>query len=237
MSSERRSDDLHKARRESAELIGLKYDRLSPADVLRCDLISTLRLVIDDAGGSVLAGGSADLGKLITATEALIGLMPGRELPKPEAHRQDPREVMWRTYLQMRERGGIPDEGTLQGTINAQAREIEELRAEVARWRASISPAPESSSVPSARPAASAVPAPAEPPKPVPNAPVVARPAWQTKEQMDAANARAAAALASAAPHKTNRWDAAGGRSAFTVNGASEALRGYLRADGSWQEF
>jgi hypothetical protein len=234
--AEPRGDDRSQARREAAILLGVDIEHLSAADSLRVDMVSALRLVIDHEQASVLAGGSADLGKLNVAVQSLIALLPGRELPAPASSRPDPRETMWEIYKQMRERGGIPDEGMLQGTINAQGREIEELHAEVARWRASISPAPESSQVPSPRPAASAVPAPAEPPNPVPNAPVVARPGWQTKEQMDAANARAAAALASAAPHKTNAWDSAGGPSGFTVNGASEPWRFFSRADGSIQE-
>ena len=77
--------DLLKARRESAALLNLgDVERLSPADALRCDLISTLRLAIDGEQATVLDGGSADLAKLITATENLIRLLPGRALPEPD---------------------------------------------------------------------------------------------------------------------------------------------------------
>jgi hypothetical protein len=227
-----------KARSEIVALFGWDADSLTPDQMLRLDCAVALRLALDELQSRVIRGESVDMNRMLTASEALARLLPPAVLSAPPpAQRSDPHEAFLRRYLEMRERGGIPDEGMLQGTINAQAREIEELHAEVARWRASVWPAPEPSSVPSARPAASAVPTPAEPPKPVPNAPVVARPGWQTKEQMDAANARAAAALASAAPHKTNPWDAAGGRSAFTVNGQSEPWCGFLRADGSWAEF
>jgi hypothetical protein len=120
--------DLLKARRESAALLGLgDIERLSPADTLRCDLISTLRLAIDGEQATVLDGGSADLAKLITATENLIRLLPGRELPAPASSGPDPREAMLRTYKQMRERGQIPPEGLLQAKLNEQAAEIERL--------------------------------------------------------------------------------------------------------------
>jgi hypothetical protein len=135
------NDDLLKGRRESASLIGLDADNLSPADTLRCDLISTLRLVTDDAAATVLDGSSADLGRLITAIEGLIKLLPNRELPPPEHEHADPRLVMWEIYKQMRERGELPlrgergelpDEGPLQAKINEQAVEIERLRARLA---------------------------------------------------------------------------------------------------------
>src|ERR1700680_2489813 len=113
--------DLLKARRESAALLNLgDVERLSPADALRCDLISTLRLAIDGEQATVLDGGSADLAKLITATENLIRLLPGRELPAPVSQREDPRQVMWQIYKTMRERGEIdlkPDEDWYQGRV------------------------------------------------------------------------------------------------------------------------
>jgi hypothetical protein len=124
------SEDLLKARRESAELMGLNYDRLSPADVLRCDLISTLRLVIDDAGGTVLEGGSTDLAKLITATESLIRLLPGHELPEPapvDGGPGDPRVHMWNTYKQMRDRGADVGQG-----YDGLKLTVEKLQAELA---------------------------------------------------------------------------------------------------------
>jgi hypothetical protein len=127
------SEDLLKARRESAELMGLNYDRLSPADVLRCDLISTLRLVIDDAGGTVLEGGSTDLAKLITATESLLRLLPGSKLAEPASNREDPRQIMLETYMGMRKRGEIADP---MSTFEGRAAEVERLKAELAALKA-----------------------------------------------------------------------------------------------------
>ena len=37
------TDDLERARREAAELLGLEPDKLTPGDRLRCELISALR--------------------------------------------------------------------------------------------------------------------------------------------------------------------------------------------------
>jgi hypothetical protein len=103
--TEPRNDDRAQARREAAALLGVDIERLSPADNLRVDMVSALRLVIDSEQASVLDGGSADLGKLNVAMQSLIALLPGRELPEPASNREDPREAMWATYKQMRDRG------------------------------------------------------------------------------------------------------------------------------------
>jgi hypothetical protein len=100
---------------------------LSAADALRVDLVSSLRSVIDHEQANILSGGSADLGKLNVAVQSLIALLPGKELPAPPINQPDPRQAMWRTYLEARERGHIPPEGLLQGKINEQAAEIERL--------------------------------------------------------------------------------------------------------------
>jgi hypothetical protein len=83
--TEPRNDDRSQARREAATLLGVDIDRLSPADGLRVDMVSALRLVIDAEQASVLSGSSADLGKLNVAVQSLIALLPGRELPEPES--------------------------------------------------------------------------------------------------------------------------------------------------------
>jgi hypothetical protein len=84
MAESQPSDDRQKSREEAAALLGVDIDHLSPADGLRIDMISSLRLVIDAEQASVLAGSSADLGKLNIAVQSLIALMPGRSLPEPE---------------------------------------------------------------------------------------------------------------------------------------------------------
>jgi hypothetical protein len=129
--------DLLRARRESAALLGFDdVESLSPADTLRCDLISTLRLAIDGEQATVLDGGAADLAKLITATENLIRLLPGRELPKPAPRADDPndpRRHMWAVYSEMRHRGALAGEG-----LDGAKLRIERLTAELANKDARI---------------------------------------------------------------------------------------------------
>jgi hypothetical protein len=127
--TEPRSDDRSQARREAATLLGVDIDHLSPADGLRVDMISALRLVIDHEQATVLDGGSADLGKLNVAVASLIALLPNRQLPGPASSREDPRARLLALIMEQRERDGIPDEGTTRATINAQAAEIAQLRA------------------------------------------------------------------------------------------------------------
>jgi hypothetical protein len=142
--AEQQRSDAELARREAAVLVGLDPARpMCPADSLRVDLVSTLRLVIDAAGETVLEGGSADIGRLIAATESLIKLLPGRELPKPTSSRDDPRETMLRTYLQMRERGALAGEG-----YDGKVARIAELEAEVAALKARLAGKSEHSDIP-----------------------------------------------------------------------------------------
>src|SRR5262249_51797569 len=61
------NDDLARARAESAALLNLDPDKLSPTDALKCELVSALRLVVDDELARATSGNGADLGKLIVA--------------------------------------------------------------------------------------------------------------------------------------------------------------------------
>jgi hypothetical protein len=147
--TEPRNDDRAQARREAAALLGVDIERLSPADNLRVDMVSALRLVIDSEQASVLDGGSADLGKLNVAVQSLIALLPGRELPEPASNREDPREAMWATYKQMRDRGaqfGIGYDG-LKLTVERLQAELVSKDAEIAALRAGA-PAPGSATPP-----------------------------------------------------------------------------------------
>ena len=111
MAESQRSDDRSQARSEAAALLGIDIANPSPADSLRIDMVSSLRLVIDHEQASVLSGSSADLGKLNIAVQSLIALLPGRELPSPSDNHPDPRQVMFKIYMEMRSRGEVPPEG------------------------------------------------------------------------------------------------------------------------------
>jgi hypothetical protein len=147
------TDDRTQARKEAAELLGVDVERLSPAGALRCDMIASLRLVIDAEQSAVLSGNQADLGKLNTAVTSLIALLPNRELPAAV------RQVMFDIYMGMRRRGELADPCS---TYEGRMAEIERLRAKVAALEARLAGAP----VPDE--AAAAAPAPANPANVVP---------------------------------------------------------------------
>jgi hypothetical protein len=126
-------DDRFEARREAAVLLGVDINNLSAADSLRIDMVSALRLVIDHEQASVLSGGRADLGKLNVAVQSLIALLPGRELAAPEANRPDPRQEMFRIYMEMRTRGEIDLK-----PLSADEEKINRLESENAQLRAAL---------------------------------------------------------------------------------------------------
>jgi hypothetical protein len=130
--TEPRSDDRAQARREAAALLGVDIEHLSPADNLRVDMVSALRLVIDSEQASILSGGSADLGKLNVAVQSLIALLPGSKLDEPASSRPDPRKVMLETYLGMRRRG------ELAASYLSPQQRLEVARAKVAEIEAEI---------------------------------------------------------------------------------------------------
>jgi hypothetical protein len=81
------SDDLTRARAESAELLNLNPDTLTAPQALRCDLVSALRLVIDDELARATRGSGGDLNKLCLAvdrlTEFLRDASPAEVDPDP----------------------------------------------------------------------------------------------------------------------------------------------------------
>jgi hypothetical protein len=108
---------------------------MSAADSLRLDLTVNLRLAID-ASAQIISDGdgtSADLARLIGATEALVKMLPNRELPQPVPDRDDPRRLLFEMYMEMRERGEISDEGKV---VDALRDEVERLTAELAALKA-----------------------------------------------------------------------------------------------------
>jgi hypothetical protein len=136
-----------KARAETAKLLGYgdDIDGLTPEQATRLDVACALRIALDDQAAKLLRGESTDVGKLLSVSEALGRLLPPAVLaaPPPES-REDPRQVMWEIYKQMRERGEIglkalPPEGGHQHRIDELEAEIERLKARLA---GGLAPAP-----------------------------------------------------------------------------------------------
>jgi nucleoid-associated protein YgaU len=131
-------NDLVKARQEAAALLGLDPKRpMCPADSLRVDLIATLRSVIDAAGATAMEGGSADVGRLVTAVEQLTKLLPKAATEAP-SHREDPRKALLEMILQMRDR----DEAADRAEKPSLRERVAVLEAENAKLRAAARAAP-----------------------------------------------------------------------------------------------
>jgi hypothetical protein len=84
----RRPDKPKQDLRSAALLLGLDADKLTEADTLRCQLVSTLRGAIDHEQARTEAGSSADLAKLVTAIEALTKLLPASVTAPPPVKRR-----------------------------------------------------------------------------------------------------------------------------------------------------
>ena len=147
------SNDLERAVREAAELMGLNPDRISPADRLRCELIAALRRVIDDQLAQVASTNSSDLSKLVTAVEMLTRFLteakPNAE--RPDGFEDDPHENLMRIIEnwvegEKAEHAELAAERVARGLsepmadlASAQAR-IDELEARLAEFESGNSP-------------------------------------------------------------------------------------------------
>lgn len=165
-----------KARSETAELFGFDPNNLTAEQSMRVDVVCALRIGIDDMQGKIVRGESVDVTKLLSASEALAKLLPASVLaeppPEPESPDEDPREIMWRTYKEMRHRGALVGEG-----LDGAKLTIERLKAENTALKAQLAGAAPDVAVPA--PAAPApaggnvvpLPRPSSPPPPAPAAP------------------------------------------------------------------
>jgi hypothetical protein len=163
-----------KARAETAKLLGYgdDLDGLTAEQSTRLDIACALRIALDDQAAKLLRGESADVAKLLSASEALGRLLPPAVLASPPSPNcPDPRQIMWQTYLTMRQRGGISEHGTLVDGLRAK---VSELEAELAALKTGApapgepsatpsAPAAPSNVVPLSRPSATSAPAPAAP--------------------------------------------------------------------------
>jgi hypothetical protein len=236
------ADDRAQARREAAVLLGVDIERLSPADGLRVDMISALRLVIDSEQASILSGGSADLGKLNVAVQSLIALLPSQKLPETspvDGGSNDPRTIMWETYKTMRDRGALHGEGLdglkltvekLQAELAAKDTRIAELEVSLA---GSVPLPPNAVKLrndnPSPRtPSSTSSPAPAEqPPRPL-----RIGEAWSRDRGFYPIPPRPSAAPASAAPPEPAAPQPAAAAPAYDYSARSE-WKDFINEDGS----
>jgi hypothetical protein len=119
-----------KTRAELASLFGWNASALTPEQALRLDCATALRLGLDALQGALIRGETIDTAKMLTTSEALSRLLPAAVLAAPpEERRADPRAALLALILEQRERAGVPSEGTTQALINAQAAEINRLKA------------------------------------------------------------------------------------------------------------
>jgi hypothetical protein len=82
--------------------------------------------VVDHAAVTAMEGGSADVGRLVSAVEQLVRLLPPKSTEAPSHHRADPRAALLALILEQRARAGIPAEGISE--IAALRAENEQLR-------------------------------------------------------------------------------------------------------------
>jgi hypothetical protein len=165
-----KTDDAELALAEACQLLGLGGDssKLCGADRVRVGMVAGLMAAVDAATANLIGGDSSagDIGRLTSSVDALIRLLPVAAA-QPEARRSDPRKALFELIMQMRERDGVPDAGTTQATINAQAAEIAQLKAQLAGQAPEdsdvvVEPAPAANVVPLSKPRAAAPATPAK---------------------------------------------------------------------------
>lgn len=65
------STEYAELRRETAELLGYDFGKLTPQASIKLDLVTSLRLLIDDMTAKLAAGGQIDTAKLLEASATL----------------------------------------------------------------------------------------------------------------------------------------------------------------------
>jgi hypothetical protein len=121
------------ARAETAAMLGYDVTSLTAEQATRLDVAAALRLAVDDQSGKLARGETADVTKLLSASEALARLLPPLREPPPAADEPDPREVMWQIYSEMRRRGELADSyRSPQQRLEAAQAQVAEIEAELA---------------------------------------------------------------------------------------------------------
>jgi hypothetical protein len=72
-----------KLRTETAAMLGFGEVTLTAAQAMKVDLVTALRLGLDDLSGRLAAGERVDLGKLLEASEALLQFLPANVAAPP----------------------------------------------------------------------------------------------------------------------------------------------------------
>src|SRR3984893_9588408 len=119
-----------KARTDVATMLGYDLNALMPEQSMRVDVATALRVLLDTQSGRLVRGESLDARELLMASEALSRLLPPLREP-PSEPREDPRQVLWRIYSEMRERGEVPHVGWHQHRIDALEAEVAALKAQL----------------------------------------------------------------------------------------------------------
>jgi len=137
------TDDItQRSHRESAELLGLDPDKLTPAGRLKVELTSALRAAVDDQLAKITRGNAADIAKLVAAVEQLTAFMkdsPSSDQDVDDDRRDDPhgrlRAIIdnWIATHEA-ERAERAAERAAQG-LDALPPTLEEAHAEIERLR------------------------------------------------------------------------------------------------------
>jgi hypothetical protein len=125
------------ARAETAAMLGYDLANLSAEQATRLDVAAALRLAVDDQSGKLARGETADVTKLLSASEALARLLPPLREPPAASNCPDPRQIMFDTYMAMRKRGAAFGQG-----YDGLKVENERLKARIAELEAGGVPAP-----------------------------------------------------------------------------------------------
>lgn len=180
-------------RASTAEMLKLDVTNLSLVAGLQLDLVSLLRLQVDELQGAALAGGAVDLDRLSTALQMLQKLLPAQALTASVAPAADAREddAAYRQIAEMIDRLIAADEHKMaQDPAAARAKFEEKLQRAIENNNPGGGEECEGDVVhrPSPRAAAGSWPAPVEPPAPQQPQQTSPRPLTDI-EKMDRVNA------------------------------------------------
>ncbi len=139
MTAPQQTEEYLAARLESCKLLGLNPDDLSPQEAIRADIVTVLRLSLDNSQGQLLAGGNADPTKVLAVAETLSRLIPEQKRARDEKAEKEWHDQVWDFCQTQRAIGRADAEHEvyqLHLEIERKTAEIAELRAELTNLRA-----------------------------------------------------------------------------------------------------